>query len=185
MLRRPPSSTLTDTLFPYTSLFLSHADGTRNVVCDGVGDRFAVVECPQHRIIEKAFPDALCDGTQHHLALHRRRASPNREGPSGCFDGTIDVNGVSGLNISEISAGGRVLQCDRLAAIAADPLAANKMTVGLARGKPASSLPGLVQRQLHDRLLILFGVFTLSSTGSRGAKKTDRDRKSTRLNSSH
>src|SRR3546814_3050921 len=47
------------------------------------------------------------------------------------------------------------------------------MTVGLARGKPASSLPGLVQRQLHDRLLILFGVFTLSSTGSRGAKKTD------------
>src|SRR3546814_10291728 len=82
MLRRPPSSTLTDTLFPYTSLFLSHADGTRNVVCDGVGDRFAVVECPQHRIIEKAFPDALCDGTQHHLALHRRRASPNREGRS-------------------------------------------------------------------------------------------------------
>src|SRR3546814_20618847 len=47
------------------------------------------------------------------------------------------------------------------------------MTVGLARGKPAISLPGLVQRQLHDRLLILFGVFTLSSTGSRGAKKTD------------
>src|SRR3546814_605810 len=100
------------------SKIFEHADGTRNVVCDGVGDRFAVVECLQHRIIEKAFPDALCDGTQHHLALHRRRASPNREGPSGCFDGTIDVNGVSGLNISEISAGGRVLQCDRLAAIA-------------------------------------------------------------------
>src|SRR3546814_19642240 len=91
MRRRPPRSTRTDTLFPYTTLFRS------------------------------------------------------------CFDGTIDVNGVSGLNISEISAGGRVLQCDRLAAIAADPLAANKMTVGLARGKPASSLPGLVQRQFHDR----------------------------------
>src|SRR3546814_6584411 len=95
------------------------------------------------------------------------------EGPGGCCDGTIDVNGVSGLKISEVSAGGRVLQCDRLAAIAADALAANKMTVGLARGKPASILPGLVQRQLHDRLLIRFGVFTLSSTGSRGAKKTD------------
>src|SRR3546814_9164693 len=49
------------------SKIFEHADGTRNVVCDGVGDRFAVVECLQHRIIEKAFPDALCDGTQHHL----------------------------------------------------------------------------------------------------------------------
>src|SRR3546814_8313482 len=55
------------------SKIFEHADGTRNVLFDGVGDRFAVVECLQHRIIEKAFPDALCDGTQHHLALHRRR----------------------------------------------------------------------------------------------------------------
>src|SRR3546814_16693376 len=108
----------------------------------------------------KAFPDALCDGTQHHLALHRRRASPNREGPSGCFDGTIDVNGVFGLNISVISAGGRVPQCDRLDAIAADPLAATTSTVGLARGKPASRPPGLVQRHSHDRLPILFAYFT-------------------------
>src|SRR3546814_14356548 len=28
MLRRPPRSTLTDTLFPYTPLFRSHQDGT-------------------------------------------------------------------------------------------------------------------------------------------------------------
>src|SRR3546814_19024873 len=29
MIRRPPRSTRTDTLFPYTTLFRSHADGER------------------------------------------------------------------------------------------------------------------------------------------------------------
>src|SRR3546814_14623980 len=33
MIRRPPRSTRTDTLFPYTTLFRSLAPGSRNPVC--------------------------------------------------------------------------------------------------------------------------------------------------------
>src|SRR3546814_7772343 len=37
MIRRPPRSTLTDTLFPYTTLFRSMYEGDR-VAVDGLGD---------------------------------------------------------------------------------------------------------------------------------------------------
>src|SRR3546814_18552180 len=39
MIRRPPRSTLTDTLFPYTTLFRSHLDGEVGVVRDRRGRR--------------------------------------------------------------------------------------------------------------------------------------------------
>src|SRR3546814_1478423 len=44
MIRRPPRSTRTDTLFPYTTLFRSPArveDGLRPGIDDGSGDRHA------------------------------------------------------------------------------------------------------------------------------------------------
>src|SRR3546814_1526776 len=41
MIRRPPRSTRTDTLFPYTTLFRSRRD---HVVDAGGGDEFALVE---------------------------------------------------------------------------------------------------------------------------------------------
>src|SRR3546814_19998475 len=63
MIRRPPRSTLTDTLFPYTTLFRSQADAGQlpaviqqieRAVGAGVADRDAgqirgdVVDAPQH-----------------------------------------------------------------------------------------------------------------------------------------
>src|SRR3546814_10787908 len=39
MIRRPPSSTLTDTLFPYTTLFRSHEVGAGGVPEEGIADR--------------------------------------------------------------------------------------------------------------------------------------------------
>src|SRR3546814_1424739 len=42
MIRRPPRSTRTDTLFPYTTLFRSHgAAGRRGDLCDHRGERTA------------------------------------------------------------------------------------------------------------------------------------------------
>src|SRR3546814_15099033 len=44
MIRRPPVSTRTDTLFPYTTLFRSLASGDGESFCDAV--------CPQGRLCE-------------------------------------------------------------------------------------------------------------------------------------
>src|SRR3546814_12145348 len=43
MLRRPPGSTRTDTLFPYTSLFRS-IQASYNPICDEMGRPFKVVK---------------------------------------------------------------------------------------------------------------------------------------------
>src|SRR3546814_2548162 len=43
MIRRPPRSTRTDTLFPYTTLFRSSAPGTR-ISC--ILQLFTIVDCP-------------------------------------------------------------------------------------------------------------------------------------------
>src|SRR3546814_6539679 len=44
MIRRPPRSTRTDTLFPYTTLFRSRLDGAKSFVVDGhVADLIVVL----------------------------------------------------------------------------------------------------------------------------------------------
>src|SRR3546814_18424271 len=68
MIRRPPSSTRTDTLFPYTTLFRSGAD-THEVAS----------RCEHHRRIRCLLPAALrewTDGGQgaRHGVLRERRA---------------------------------------------------------------------------------------------------------------
>src|SRR3546814_20652565 len=42
MIRRPPRSTRTDTLFPYTTLFRSGVEGARKVAVDAVFDSVSV-----------------------------------------------------------------------------------------------------------------------------------------------
>src|SRR3546814_2806038 len=42
MIRRPPRSTLTDTLFPYTTLFRSHELRTREILREVLGEDFTV-----------------------------------------------------------------------------------------------------------------------------------------------
>src|SRR3546814_15562649 len=46
MIRRPPRSTRTDTLFPYTTLFRSHRRGFANCRNHTGGCRCALLPCP-------------------------------------------------------------------------------------------------------------------------------------------
>src|SRR3546814_11117704 len=58
MIRRPPRSTRTDTLFPYTTLFRSDQRGARAVVRGGIQLPFGLppqmkaVGKPRHRIVQ-------------------------------------------------------------------------------------------------------------------------------------
>src|SRR3546814_8466818 len=59
MIRRPPRSTRTDTLFPYTTLFRSHDHGERPII----GAAFGMpARDPQQ------FPEAVRVGRRRHLA---------------------------------------------------------------------------------------------------------------------
>src|SRR3546814_13415267 len=48
MIRRPPRSTRTDTLFPYTTLFRSHLDPAHAI--GGVRGRFGIVDIGAQRV---------------------------------------------------------------------------------------------------------------------------------------
>src|SRR3546814_3127924 len=69
MLRRPPRSTRTDTLFPYTTLFRSRFRGA-GAACSAIsqGDRHRVPRARRERLCQG--PDDLCPA---HLCAGRRR----------------------------------------------------------------------------------------------------------------
>src|SRR3546814_9460068 len=67
MIRRPPRSTRTDTLFPYTTLFRSHLDGIR----EGIWGR----PLGRHRVddvVEIAHAEAVLGGDRDRLAQPQR-----------------------------------------------------------------------------------------------------------------
>src|SRR3546814_15946606 len=70
MLRRPPRSTRTDTLFPYTALFRSHQH------CEALAARahaeFAAIHLEAHRLGEVA----IAVGQHRHLAVAARALAP-------------------------------------------------------------------------------------------------------------
>src|SRR3546814_7436985 len=73
MIRRPPRSTRTDTLFPYTTLFRSrqHIRPRHRVVHIGPGKelaRFRIVGA----VLEESLADSLCDGAVHLPFNHHR-----------------------------------------------------------------------------------------------------------------
>src|SRR3546814_2543845 len=77
MIRRPPRSTRTDTLFPYTTLFRSHEREHR-----------------RHRLQRRRSVLLLAAGTGHHRAdhldhriLHRHRLSPRALDRQGVGNG--------------------------------------------------------------------------------------------------
>src|SRR3546814_6005500 len=47
MIRRPPISTLTDTLFPYTTLFRSHCQNAKQTSANQVSYNFQIDSMPQ------------------------------------------------------------------------------------------------------------------------------------------
>src|SRR3546814_1443570 len=74
MIRRPPRSTRTDTLFPYTTLFRSHP--ARPVLDTGIGDEPGRVAVrPDHAVL---FPDHRGSGHHQHRqdAGHPARLQP-------------------------------------------------------------------------------------------------------------
>src|SRR3546814_10293604 len=69
MIRRPPRSTRTDTLFPYTTLFRSEDAAQQNAHSNTYG-----------KIVSG---DSHCDGRQHHYARHLRVISEIAYRPPG------------------------------------------------------------------------------------------------------
>src|SRR3546814_5316042 len=59
MIRRPPRSTRTDTLFPYTTLFRSHLDGTPNFTLQHL-------ECVELSSLHR--PLILCNRSEEHTS---------------------------------------------------------------------------------------------------------------------
>src|SRR3546814_1155228 len=51
MIRRPPRSTRTDTLFPYTTLFRSATDSLQMVAATGVGRQATPIGSPVHMAV--------------------------------------------------------------------------------------------------------------------------------------
>src|SRR3546814_10117172 len=83
MIRRPPRSTRTDTLFPYTTLFRSEDAAQQNAHSNTYG-----------KIVSG---DSHCDGRQHHYARHLRVISEIAYRPPGeCADGYHDHDSHEG-----------------------------------------------------------------------------------------
>src|SRR3546814_7055744 len=94
MIRRPPRSTRTDTLFPYTTLFRS------NGVCPAVAVADRVAERHAHRV---AVRFQLFGAVEHLLVVGREGLEP----------GLLDP----GLAIDHAGAGGAERQTDPLAVL--------------------------------------------------------------------
>src|SRR3546814_18567955 len=87
MIRRPPRSTRTDTLFPYTTLFRSLDDGTAlfdsRVICeylDGLHDRARLFPAAGPERLRQLRWQALADGLTDILLLWRNERL-RRNGP--------------------------------------------------------------------------------------------------------
>src|SRR3546814_3767737 len=79
MIRRPPRSTRTDTLFPYTTLFRSRRDHTRHVELQRQmlrlrGENFAALLAA--RMMNRN--TALCTFEEHHAPGHERNQAQHR-----------------------------------------------------------------------------------------------------------
>src|SRR3546814_15505317 len=83
MIRRPPRSTRTDTLFPYTTLFRSHVDGDRAGHLAGGGAPHAVGDHPEAEIL--AHREAVLVVAAHppDIALIAQRGRGLDASPSG------------------------------------------------------------------------------------------------------
>src|SRR3546814_17268206 len=75
MIRRPPRSTRTDTLFPYTTLFRSRADQLEAIATIADLDAEPQFDLPQVRVERAAQIDEALRivGFQHQIELGRRR----------------------------------------------------------------------------------------------------------------
>src|SRR3546814_9680777 len=94
MIRRPPRSTRTDTLFPYTTLFRSGDD--RYDVGHGP-DQLAEIGVLLHNVVDRQ-PDAPLSGLPHFADLAQRRAGcgeveplPPVPGPAHVPGGELEV----------------------------------------------------------------------------------------------
>src|SRR3546814_14546702 len=78
MIRRPPRSTRTDTLLPYTTLFRSAVEHV--VVVDGAqaGRRHRVIEADFRRLADAAHPRLILPGLRRILG-EAIRPQPNRD----------------------------------------------------------------------------------------------------------
>src|SRR3546814_7089194 len=88
MIRRPPRSTRTDTLFPYTTLFRSHSDNAR--LGRSIVDLARIAGCPDNA----GDRDDPAEARLHHRA--RRRAHQ----PEAGFE--IDADDRSEEHTSEL-----------------------------------------------------------------------------------
>src|SRR3546814_14084144 len=82
MIRRPPRSTRTDTLFPYTTLFRSHAPRIAETAMAPVGAETDGIEgegrCAGHRVASIAAPwrlPARCPAPSRHATARVARDS--------------------------------------------------------------------------------------------------------------
>src|SRR3546814_12698588 len=71
MIRRPPRSTRTDTLFPYTTLFRSEAvfDEIERIVGDAVRQRLAVARHAHHLPVRLGLHEIRLALARHRLAV--------------------------------------------------------------------------------------------------------------------
>src|SRR3546814_11373936 len=78
MIRRPPRSTRTDTLFPYTTLFRSTSEGRRAAQCLRIGPEFpagaSAVELDQPRSRRGGMiPASRCNDSEAHTQKSEKR----------------------------------------------------------------------------------------------------------------
>src|SRR3546814_7068441 len=71
MIRRPPRSTRTDTLFPYTTLFRSHSQGLFSILARASPAR--VFLCHRYLFVAPRAPGAATRGRDGHRSDRRRR----------------------------------------------------------------------------------------------------------------
>src|SRR3546814_5263153 len=80
MIRRPPRSTRTDTLFPYTTLFRSGLDGRLRQDDAGVPDGGGDGEHPGDRAVGRPDAQRLVQGRANRIGHDRLESSRNARG---------------------------------------------------------------------------------------------------------
>src|SRR3546814_1319439 len=195
MIRRPPRSTRTDTLFPYTTLFRSALDATTTTLRRKLRER----ESAGVRALLKRYNFSVRDFPAHALPLEGERWGMDLFHPQALKDVGIHVGkgmaagAMAGATLDAFTAGLSLGTATLLGAAAgglwqgADKL--GKRVLGRLKGYQEISVDDAVLRLLAVRQLAL--VHALERRGHAAqtpialASEGTTDRKSTRLNSRH
>ena len=165
MIRRPPRSTRTDTLFPYTTLFRSPSSDNEGAPRNGTAGRESLRDLPEHENIVEHFYDPEDQGS---------REKPVREKTPFSLIGNL----IFLLTIAILAAIAWLVYSSWC------PQKTDDLP-GFRQRENAPDIPRILKQAINRDASVSFSEEDINRYLASSIHPQQQDRKSTRLNSSH